>query len=267
MPERRGGEDAPRLRALLGSLGVPSDTQMKVLAVSEPDLQENGDIYQRVNDCLVERVATRPIRIEHLTGEAVALGDPAHRRVIKLCHERGLTARLGCFFEDGGATADAFFRHSLRCWRHAEWFDFLDALFYAASARIAIYRLRRAAPVHYSLFANDLVLLQDKHRHNEPKRVWFIESPGAVAALEPRLEEAFVDAERIPAQTFANLLDWLYRSETIATLVGPEGGESVAVSVDEMTVDRLVDFGLIQRLEGGIYEPTSHGRELIDNAF
>jgi hypothetical protein len=211
------------LLVTLGELGfTPGDVEsvgLRVLHHSDPQSAKMARTYQFVNDHLEGLVKGRPgMRIRHVTGEARALLDPAHRRVLRHTARRGDCGTLLCHFKfERAPTALQFVREQHGHWNCETWVDIIDLLSLAAAKEVCIRVLQQAEPIHFSLFGDSLVLMQDKHTHpTVEKRVWFVESSALVEHLTPRVAKLWEDALPIPVLTFDDALNQLHEHETVA---------------------------------------------------
>jgi len=154
--------------------------------------------------------------VHHITGEARALVDPAHRQVLRAVRDRGATSAIACSFETSeDPSAWDFVARQHEHWGRFEWFDLIDILALAAQSVVRIYRLSKPEEVHFSIFGDRFVLLQEPHHHpTEKKWVWFLECRALAAALRPRLEQLFAQAAPIDPRAFDEILDWLHEYET-----------------------------------------------------
>jgi hypothetical protein len=209
----------------------------KVIAEAPPHNRDMAVTYQCVNDHLASRLKRRSLTVHHITGEARALVDPAHRQVLRGACARGETSAIACSFESSDApSAWDFVAHQHKHWGRFEWFDLIDILALAAHPVVRIYRLPEPEDVHFSIFGDRLVLLQEPHHHpTEEKWVWFLESRALAAALRPRLEQLFARAVPIEPAEFDEILDWLHEYETfeaLAELVEGSGADQGAIDAD-----------------------------------
>jgi hypothetical protein len=228
LPKTENSESRIRLIETLEALGVEDDPYCEVLFESPPELERMGAIYQHVNDYLEHALDDgRSLRIQHITGEARALLDPAQRRVVRRADALADTPQLGCYFDaPGQPTAWDFVQHGVEYWQSAAWFDLVDSFFLASEGIVEIFVLAKPANVHFSLFSDDLLLLQDEHTHPQTqKRVWFIRSASLVGQLQPRVEEMFSTARRIRRESFSSILDWLYDYDTVSLVEQAAAGE------------------------------------------
>jgi ribosomal protein S19E (S16A) len=84
-----------------------------------------------------------------------------------------------------------------------------------AEGTVNLFVLAEPQEIHFSIFGDRHVLLQDKHHHpTEKKWVWFIECPSLVRHLRLRVEELFSRARQISATSFDSFLSSLYAYET-----------------------------------------------------
>jgi hypothetical protein len=227
------------MTATLAALGISDELiggeDSKIIAESPPELHEMGATYQTVNDYLGGLLRKGSLSIAHITGEARAIVDPAHRRILRRAAGYGQQTSVACTFTAGGdGRVDAwrFVECQHEHWGPMRWFDLIDVLELAARRLIRICRLAQAEDVHFSIFGDALLLLQERHHHpTAEKWVWFVESPALVTALRPRLERLLSEAVTIDPLSFDEILDWLNDYETFAEL-------SAIASSDESEPDR-----------------------------
>lgn len=214
----------PALRETLRALDVdPAITQgpdWELIEQAPPDDEQIGDTYRRVNAHLMTALQHGPLRIRHVTGEASALADPAHRQVVKADHDLGAQTALACSFEaPQRPTAWDFVARQHGHWKYLKWFDLVDMLALAARDMAAISRLRRPAEVHYSVAGDDLILLQEPHDHpSTAKWVWFVRSRTLADAVSPQIDRLFAEASPLRAGGFGEILDWLHSYEAFETV-------------------------------------------------
>src|SRR5215207_9328564 len=70
-----------------------------VLHCAVPESASMAETYQFVNDLLESSRTRSGMRIRHVTGEAMALLDPAHRRVLRRAAAHGDRGQLLCSFD------------------------------------------------------------------------------------------------------------------------------------------------------------------------
>lgn len=211
------------------SLGDMKGVGLRVLHQATPESAMMAETYQFVNDSLSDLVRRRSVmRIHHVTGEARALLDPAHRRVLRRAASSGEPGRLLCSFTvEGTPTARNFVTQQHIHWDSASWVDFVDLLSLAAASDVFVRVLEQPEPIHFSLFGDDFVLLQDRHHHpTAEKRVWFIRSAALAEHLTPRVSQLWNAASAIPALTFADVMNQLHDYETIAVATALLKGEN-----------------------------------------
>lgn len=269
------------MSATLADLGIGEDLIVRgdwtIIAESPPELHEMGETYQAVNDHLAGLLSNGPLSIAHITGEARAIVDPAHRRVLRQAADYGQETAVACIFKTDGARPDAwcFVARQRQHWGPMRWFDLIDVMELAARRLIRICRLARAEDVHFSLFGEDLLLLQERHHHpTAEKWVWFVRSAPLVAALRPRLVRLLAEAVTIDPLSFDQILDCLNDYETLMALsslaavggTGPQSADGLPESVgSSLSADagdsRLEELGLIAPDGAGL---TSLGREWLE---
>ena len=112
-------------------------------------------------------------------------------------------------------------------WSDLNWFDLIDMLALGAEGVIQILRLPSAEDVHFSVFGEELVLLQGRHHHpTDAKWVWFIRSHELADALHERSVELFSASRRIGPEGFNEVLDWLHDYEPFEAVEAIAAGES-----------------------------------------
>jgi hypothetical protein len=229
------------LRALSLDAGITEQASWKMIEEAPPDLRDMGVVYERVNQHLASALKRAPFSIRHVTGEARVLVDPAHRRILRDAHEKGERSAVACFFETAGPpTAWDFVALQHRDWGLYKWLDLVDLLELAARQVICISKLPQAEDVHFSVFGDSLVLLQEPHHHSTHKKwVWYIESPMFADLLRERLEQLFARTVAIEPRSFDQLLDWLHEFETFEVLT--EIAETEDLSDEEGDIARKID--------------------------
>jgi hypothetical protein len=90
----------------------------------------------------------------------------------------------------------------MREWGRASWMHCLDIFDMLGSGAVSFLALEKLEKVHYSLFANKLVLLQSKHRHSREKHVWLLESTDLHGSLMPLAKNVVSRAKHIPSRVF-----------------------------------------------------------------
>lgn len=255
------------LARTLERLGISDALDSEVLACSPPDLKGNGETYKVVNDDLEDLVSAGPVDVTHITGEARALVDPAHRRVLRRVHEQGASAVLGCHFQtDDRVSARSFLAKQRHHWDRAEWYDLVDLLALAGDGIVQIRVMDTLAPVHFSVFSSDRVLMQDEHHHpTKEKWVWYLRSRGLAERLRPIAERALEDSVALRGDDCRDLLRWLYGYEVYAVLCSVGYGVEVDDDVDDPDVvaAELTELGFLARA-GETTELSRLGRQWLD---
>jgi hypothetical protein len=262
------------MTATLASVGVSDELiggdGWRVIAESPPELHEMGETYQAVNDHLDSLLRRGPLSIAHITGEARAIVDPAHRRVVRRVAEYGQQVSVACTFDtQGDDRPDAwrFVARQHQHWGRMRWFDLIDVLELAASRLIRICWLAHAEDVHFSIFGHDLVLLQERHHHpTAEKWVWYVQSAALAEALRPHLDRLLDGAVTIDPTSFDEILDWLNQYETFIALRTLASGQRADTDLGDRAVSdrpdtRLLALGLTEQDGGSL---TSLGREWLE---
>jgi hypothetical protein len=248
---------AERLHATLAVLGVdPSWTAQdwEILSQSPPDLAEMGHTYGYVNEHLKRIDRRSGLAIRHITGEARALVDCAHRGVLRHAAEiRRTPAQLACHVRaDGPASVWDFLGQQLPKWPSVEWYDIVDILALVAERVVTVFVLERPETVHYSLFGEEFVLLQEQHEHpRNEKWVWYLRARGLVEKLQPRVSTLLEEAQELSASDFAAALEWLYRHDSVSSMrrlrdgggLSMDGGEAQAAGLAHLRAIGFVDVG------------------------
>lgn len=271
MSERSGPtlDSEEALSRTLRTLGIDETLDREVLAFSPPDLAVNGNTYAAVNDDLGRLVAGGPVEVTHVTGEARALVDPAHRRVLRRVRERGDRATLGCHFmpDHGKVDAWGFLAKQRHHWERAQWYDIVDVLSLIAEGAVDVRVMRAPAPVHFSLFADDRVLMQDEHHHPTKKKwVWYLSSLELAERLRPVAARAFEEAKPLRPDDCRVLLHWMYSYDVYATLQAVKAGDAhVAGDVDnpDAVTAELEELGFVAG-SGGAVGLSRLGRQWLD---
>lgn len=245
-----------RLRETLAGLGIGEEMldaqQWELVAHAEPELQPMSVTYEAVNEHLATLLERGELRIEHVTGEARALIDTAHRRILRRAGSNR-HARLACHFHSEGApTAFKLVANQRRYWSYMSWFDLVDTLALAADGHVAIHVLSRPEPIHFSLLGDEHVLLQDRHDHPLPRKtVWYLRSSELVTELEPKVEAVFAEATLIDPRSFRTALQWLSDYESTTVLANLRSGKALTTGLDPEEADevaeRLAELGLVDR--------------------
>lgn len=253
------------LRKTLSTLGYDLDQhpegRVEILTYADPDLPDIGIAYGSVNKLLGEMVARRQLSgVSHITGEARALVDAAHRTLLREHAAAGCESRLACFLGDMKApTALDFVQYELQHWgADLEWYDIVDILSLAATGALTLHVLPAQEPVHFSLFGPDLVLMQAQHVHPSPEKyVWFLRSGGMHDYLKTGVEARFADAFKISQGSFDRVLDDLYCFEVVQVgrwCAGDRSDSDVGSQIDNATRMRglslLTALGFLEGDEG-----------------
>jgi hypothetical protein len=258
---------AKALRSLRVDPEVARRDDWMTVAQAAPDPRQAAGVYAAVNDRLASIVERGPLPIHHITGEARALVDPAHRRVLRADHAHGAEARLACWFESNELSAWEFVGGEHGHWRGLEWVDLIDILALGAYEVIRICRLDEPAETHFSIFGDDLVLLQQPHDHPQlAKWVWFVQSPSLVQAAWPQLDSLFCAATPIEPSSFNRVLVWLNSYEAFEGLTAIAEGRPLDDAEpdedqDAETRRRLGDLGFAESDQQAL---TRLGREWLD---
>jgi hypothetical protein len=275
------GDLNENLIATLDGLGFPVDewehSPPRVLAAAPPEKLAMGKAYQQVNDELESLLRSGPLWLRHVTGEARALIDPAHRRILRWAAAMGQPGELGCHFEwEGKATALDFLGQQRGHWGPASWIDLIDIIGLLAQGVVSLYLLIKPQDIHFSVFGQRHVLLQDRHHHpTEKKWVWFIECPRLAEHLSLLVDSLFGKARRISASSFDSLLSDLYSYETVelARMLSRIGelilAEQPGSPEERRRLKTLSSMGFVAGRSGSsgrlIYSLTNSGAEWLDN--
>lgn len=245
-------DSASRLVETLGNLGVtwrPTEGQGEVLFEAGPNYEEISRAYGATNDLLRQQATgSRGLESVHITGEARALIDAAHRRVLRLAGAGGVVPVVGCHYEEGGGSDDAatFFQREGAFWKSPPWTDLVDVAAMVASGSVALVRLAEPAPIHYSLFGDDLVLLQDRHEHpSDLKRVWLVHSQDLHAELKPKAKAYLERGRRLDRAAFDAMLESIHSPEAIDLASDLEANESVERQAS-VEANALIAFGFVR---------------------
>jgi hypothetical protein len=250
-PDERG-ENA--LHRTLRSLGAAHCVESEILEYAPPSLRSIGVTYQHVNERLAQTLRKSPLAIRHVTGEARALVDPFHRQILRRARAAGQPGELGCYLAGSDAPSAFDFLALQRAhWEFAEWSDFIDILGLVAEGDLRLHVMREQATVHFSLFGDDLVLLQDEHHHpTAEKWVWFLRSKELVDALSPKVVVAYAESSPITPADCRALLLWLYSYEVVATSSKLQNGDDLATAEERDIWQRLKRLGFAEKDSPGL---------------
>lgn len=198
------------LKTTLRKLGV-GDMEIapsSIIAASPPDKQGNAEVYNRCNEVMLGELQRQSLgSIFHVTGEMRAVSDPHHRQVCRIASRHyGAPIKMMAYIPaDRKRTGRDIWNWNTRCWPPQSWQNHLDAFHLFASQETILYGLPSPEAMHFSLFGDQYVLLQEEHDHDaHVKRVWLLKSGTLRAALVPRVEKCFRSATEIPARLFQN---------------------------------------------------------------
>jgi len=134
---------------------------------------------------------------------------------------------LGCHFRpQRRVDARDFIARQHRHWGRAEWYDVVDLLSLIADGVIDVSVMREPAPVHFSVFGSDRVLMQSEHDHpTHEKWVWYLRSPELAERLRPIADAALERSDPLRPDSCASLLHWLYSYDVYAVLLSMTGDD------------------------------------------
>jgi hypothetical protein len=244
------------MRGLGVSESLIAESSGLVVACNDPKNRAMSDTYHVLNSDLLRLVQTEPLPISHITGEARVLVDPAHRNVIAADKKWGEVVRLACRQPDSTnmriVDAETFLGVQRPQWQQLSWDDVVDILTLCATGAVRIFVLKKPAPIHFSVYGRDRVLLQEEHVHpSDGKRVWYLKSPDLVDELKPKAEKLLSDAFVIPISSFDSLLQWLFSPgiwEIVSADTIPEKVQNRWSEGDRL---RLLRMGWIDSDQGG----------------
>lgn len=260
-------ESERTLGRTLRSLGIDETAvRWHVIASSPPDLAGNGETYRIVNDDLESLVLDQSVDVTHVTGEARALIDPAHRRVLRAVHDRGYRSVLGCHFKpERRVDARELIAKQRRHWERAEWYDVVDVLTLIADGVIEVRVMPEPTPVHFSVFGSDRVLMQSEHHHPTHKKwVWYLRAPDLADRLRPIAEVVLKKSDLLRPDGCAALLHWLYSYDVYAVLLSMTGDDRRDdVQDPDVVAAELEDLGFLVRTESTL-TLSRLGRQWVD---
>lgn len=237
----------------LGTLGISrrliEGRYWEVMSSADARYSEMSETYARLNRDLLELAETSPFPISHITGEARVLVDPAHRTVMAECaaNGSGYSTAIACKQAAAPHTrivdAYSFLLAQKDRWYRISRQDLLDILGLCAQGTVGISVLAKAAPVHYSTYGSDRILVQAPHEHPaERKRIWYLRSEELVRDLSVKTQDYFSTAARIPPSSFDGLVTWLFNQDIEAAIAGDDAAWS-RLGVQER--QRLIGLGLV----------------------
>lgn len=237
----------------LGELGIaPEVVHAKpwhVLARSEPDNLDMSRTYGLVNEDLLRLVRHGPVAITHITGEARALVHPKHRTVIALDRDKGGATTVACRPATPAIVdATTFISAQKLRWSMMTWDDLIDILTLCAEGAVRVVVLPGPAPVHFSIYGDDRLQLQESHEHpSERKRVWYLQSHVLVRELRGQAAALVAQSRPLLSTSFDSLLQWLFSprlSDVVRSERLPAGWGGDLPPTD---IERLVDLGILAR--------------------
>jgi hypothetical protein len=241
----------PKFMELFRDLGLDdrllSAVEWRVRASANAVDEEMSSVYAQLNRELQTLVALHSIEIVHITAEGRVLVDPAHRNVIRTNYLSGSVATITCSNRDNLITdATSFLEAQKSHWTLLTWVDFVDIIALFATGAASLKVLPHDAPVHYSIFGRDRILLQEPQRDaTERKRLWYLESEGLVRLLAQTTADLLAQTRTIPSTGFGAILQWLY-SESIFPLVGAEQmPEDTWEKLNTGDIERLRSVGVL----------------------
>jgi len=178
-----------------------------ILRASGENADENRNLYQSVNRTLLKRLETRPLRdCTHITGEMRALSDKFHRHVLRQATKQQAEEPTVLFSlprSDRNA-ASRILRWNRESWgEESSILDHLSAFDILSQGSIQLWAADGDPGVQYSLFDNELVLMQSAHAiRQHVKYVWFLQSEALHGILSKRADELIQTSESLSSGRF-----------------------------------------------------------------
>jgi hypothetical protein len=210
----------------LKELGIKDAASLKIekCLTSEADAEKNGLLYRAVNEEYLLPIVEEknPGECIHITGEMRALADRSHRMVCRKMLEKyndrfKMVCSLSVMQKNGDRTESARFCRTIGTdilkwiqedWKdpNLKWTDYIDIFDLLGDAEVGLYSLREPEKIHYSVFADEYVLLQASHPLGvHAKEVWLLRSRLLFEMLMERAKKIISHAKALPPSIFKEL--------------------------------------------------------------
>lgn len=217
-----------KLEDTLKELGIKDVASLgiEIRLHSDAIKEKNERLYEEVNKNLLSIIEERnPGECIHITGETYALVDRLHRFVCRKMRKKynnrftifcylspmekyfgQITIRKGrndAFYRSIGGEIVKWMRQN---WKDVLWIDFLDVFDLLGDAEVNLYALREYEKIHFSVFADKYILLQEKHPPStRVKDVWLLESRRLNKILSSKAKKIMNRAEYLHQSIFKEL--------------------------------------------------------------
>lgn len=256
------------LKNTLRQLGVRDGASYSTIAQSPPSPEENRRVYEKVNFLLDELLPQEDLgRTVHVTGELRALSDPLHQAICAENYERHHTAIrfIGRIPERCRREPYELLEQNAIAWR-ASWRTTLRAFEIPGDAHVEVYATAEREQLHYSVFPNNYVLLQEPHdpEVSPAKHVWLLQSAEIRTHLDERNRSVFARAQRIEPAYFRRLATLISHLDAIDLLARLADGDNVtSIDADAPWYRAIRAVGLVSA--NGSVVITDAGREYLQS--
>jgi len=273
-----------RLETTLALLGIEDIalSKINVIADSGPEARDNAIVYKECNERLRAELEKQKLgQFFHVTGEMRALSDPSHRENCRLAWQYGAPPKMFAYLPKEYRNGTGIWEWNEQHWplEAQGWQNHLDVFHLLGDREVILYGLFDCEEMHFSLFGDRYVLLQEQHDHNDHvKSVWFLESMEIRSALIPRVEKCITHSKEIPARIFRDFTDSLSDPLHLDLLFCLNDEKSIqlrhldkryssfGISVEKIILDlSLVHFIIIEKDAAHITKPGQEFLKIFSN--
>lgn len=249
---------------------------IEIMAKAPPTRPAMLRVYRTVNEHLLSVLETTQLgQCKHLTGECAALVDPLHRRACRVMWEQ---YRESCEITSWIPSEHQQSPASLASWHLSNWKDrclswrhSLDVFFLLGTPIVRHFTTKAMPEMHYSIFGNDMVLLQAQHPHPKmTKHVWFVRSSSLNTELRRRLAEEHRHATPINQNLYREFTFSIQSRPAIGVLSILSSDGTIRVGdvlrhvpgANTTHIEHLVIMGFVQRSDD-VLTLTQEGSEFL----
>lgn len=266
----------------LMELGIrnPKELDIETKLESDAILEENVRLYKAVNEkfWLPAVEENDPGECFHITGEMRALADRLHRKICrKMKKKYNSKFNIACMLpkERKYSEGTEILYWMKRDWSNLDlqWTDYLDVFDLIGNAEVNLYTLQEPEAIHYSVFAGEYVLLQEKHKSGDVKAVWLLKSKPLFEILRSRAKKIIDRSKPLSARIFRELTLSVSNSTALHILSLLNGNTKILISNLHPKFDEAPSFqnsysnlkalGLVETV-GDFSQITEPGRQYLD---
>jgi hypothetical protein len=198
-------------------------SRLKEIGYSEPTKEKNRCLFEKVNELLSEKIKEKFVESSiYVTGEMQVLRG---RSFLVACREMNKEYGTKCevighlpkipYLVGNTKTVLEWWRDE---WKELEWIDRINILYCISNLIVHLYALPKEEKVHFMVFANNCIFLQEEHRHRKPKIMWIlVGETGVIEQFKLKAEEKKEMSQNISGM-FRECILTINRPETLYLL-------------------------------------------------